>query len=82
MGNANEEIRIMSDASGYADSEPTGPSYQELLSALVEGERVALGVGSDWPSVPSEARFPLLKWPHNAHRLLDQLAAGAADKPA
>ena len=63
----------MPDAPSNTDSSRASPSYQELLSALVEGQRVALGVGSDWPSVPSEARFPLLKWAHTAHQLLDQL---------
>jgi hypothetical protein len=56
-----------------------------LLLALVEGERVALDIGSDWPSVPSEVRFPLLKWAHDAHRLLDQcemdVAATNTDEP-
>ena len=72
----------MSDASSNTDDSRAGPSYHELLSALVEGQRVALGIGSDWPSVPSEARFPLLKWAHNAHRLLDQLGCTSADGPA
>ena len=68
-----------------ANGEHIGPSYHELLLALVEGERVALDIGSDWPSVPSEVRFPLLKWAHDAHRLLDQceldLAAPNTEEP-
>ncbi len=51
------------------------PSYRELLSLLADGERVMLAVGSDWASIPGRARFPLLRWAHEAHGVLDRVDA-------